>query len=334
MNRNRLPELSANDAELLSAYIDDMLSAADRDALEKRLNDDAFLRHELQVLRRTVNWLNHMPTLQAPRNFTIRAEDIAQDPPPNVLLMPRRNGWLSVAAAAVIVLLFGAVFVFSSLSTQNSNAPLANEAADSASARIVEEQDSVAQIAALSTAVPDSASSDEARSLDIADDGDNAGASAEEAESVLADSQEATTNDVAIAPPSVEDARAATIMDVTPQAETIFIEASPSAPMAIAAATEVSPPIDESASDAESNQPNSLGNVEITATALVELVESDDVAADADMEMDTMATGDSLPETGGGISQSTQERQSYLLRMSQFFYNLFLDYLDSRRSAP
>ena len=126
VNRNLPPELSDDDAELLSAYLDDMLTTAERETLETRLANDAFLRAELQAMRRTVEWLNDMPQLKAPRNFTISAETAAQEPPRNVTLMPRRNLWLS--AAAVVVVLFGVVFVAGTL----LNSPMAEPPADAA----------------------------------------------------------------------------------------------------------------------------------------------------------------------------------------------------------
>jgi anti-sigma factor RsiW len=109
---------------LLSAYLDNMLTAAERETLEKRLDADAFLRSELQAMRQTVAWLNQMPPLQAPRNFTISADDVAQDPPPKVTLMPRRNWWLSAAAAAVVIVIFGVVFITATLRPQNEQSPL------------------------------------------------------------------------------------------------------------------------------------------------------------------------------------------------------------------
>src|SRR5688572_17481117 len=109
VNRNLPPELSDDDAELLSAYLDDMLTTAEREALEIRLAGDVFLRAELAAIRRTVDWLNQMPALKAPRNFMISADAVAQDTPPNVVVMPRRNLWLSAAAAVIVVALFGVV---------------------------------------------------------------------------------------------------------------------------------------------------------------------------------------------------------------------------------
>ena len=50
-SKNPPPELSDNDAELLSAYIDNMLDATEVAALEARLASDAFLRSELAAMR-------------------------------------------------------------------------------------------------------------------------------------------------------------------------------------------------------------------------------------------------------------------------------------------
>ena len=145
VNRNLPPELSDDDAELLSAYLDNMLTAAERETLEKRLDTDAFLRAELQAMRRTVSWLNQMPDLKAPRNFTLRAEDVAQDPPPNVVLMPRRNLWLSAAVAAFVVVLFGVAFVLSSVRQDlpSTSMEIVNDTASGAP------QDEAEQVAAM-----------------------------------------------------------------------------------------------------------------------------------------------------------------------------------------
>jgi hypothetical protein len=150
VNRNLPPELSDDDAELLSAYLDNMLTAAEREALEKRLDSDAFLRVELQAMRRMVTWLNQMPDLKAPRNFTLSAEAIANEPPPNVVLLPRRNVWLSAAAAAVVIVLFGVVFVLSTLRQNEPGQPLesAGDAAQGAP------QDEAEQVAGASSPTP------------------------------------------------------------------------------------------------------------------------------------------------------------------------------------
>ena len=148
VNLNLPPELSDDDAELLSAYLDNMLTATEQEVLEKRLATDAFLRNELQAMRRMVSWLNQMPDLKAPRNFTLRAEDVAQDPPPNVVLMPRRNLWLSAAVAALVIVLFGVAFVLSSVrqDTPSMSVETANDTASGAP------QDEAEQVAIASSA--------------------------------------------------------------------------------------------------------------------------------------------------------------------------------------
>lgn len=115
LNKPPQPELSERDAELLSAYIDDMLEADARANLETRLATDDFLRHELTAMRQTVLLINQLPTLKAPRNFTISAEDVAEKSSKTVskvIPMQNRNWWLAgSAAAAMLVLFFGALVI-------------------------------------------------------------------------------------------------------------------------------------------------------------------------------------------------------------------------------
>lgn len=66
------------DYELLSAYLDDALEADERAALEARLETDAALRRELAALRQTVALIRALPTLKAPRNFTLTAAQAEQ----------------------------------------------------------------------------------------------------------------------------------------------------------------------------------------------------------------------------------------------------------------
>lgn len=60
-----------NDLELLSAYLDGELNPEERASLETRLADDPTLRRELNTLRATVELIGTLPTLRAPRNFTL-----------------------------------------------------------------------------------------------------------------------------------------------------------------------------------------------------------------------------------------------------------------------
>lgn len=112
---NPAPELSDTDAELLSAYIDDALEAQERTAFEARLAADAFLRSELAAMRQMLGWLNTMPTLKAPRNFTITEADV-KPIAPKIIPMPRRFNWqVASTAAAVFVVLIAFVAINSQL---------------------------------------------------------------------------------------------------------------------------------------------------------------------------------------------------------------------------
>ncbi|MDX2078999.1 MAG: hypothetical protein SFZ02_21380, partial [bacterium] len=62
---------SPEDLELLSAYLDNMLNEVERSALEIRLAQNEALRTELEALRATVALIKGLPTLKAPRNFTL-----------------------------------------------------------------------------------------------------------------------------------------------------------------------------------------------------------------------------------------------------------------------
>lgn len=121
LNHTPQPELSEHDAEHLSAYIDEMLSADEKNELEARLLNDAFLRDELTAMRQTVAWMNALPTLKAPRDFTITAQDVAPAKLTGrkVIPMQNRNLWFVASAAAILIVLvgFGAVISLSSLSS-------------------------------------------------------------------------------------------------------------------------------------------------------------------------------------------------------------------------
>ena len=82
------PPLSERDWAQLSAYLDGQLGARQRAALERRLAAEPHLRQALDELRDTVTLLRALPTLRAPRDFTLD---------PALYARPRR--WWSVAAA-------------------------------------------------------------------------------------------------------------------------------------------------------------------------------------------------------------------------------------------
>lgn len=107
------PELSEQDAELLSAYLDNMLAHDERQQLEKRLEDNDFLRGELDAMRQTVALFNVLPTLKAPRDFTITAADVALPVQSEkiIRLKPRNNLWYLASAAALVIVVIGIAIV-------------------------------------------------------------------------------------------------------------------------------------------------------------------------------------------------------------------------------
>ncbi len=98
-------ELSDQDAEILSAYIDNALSPSERAALEQRLKTEAGLRQELADLQRMVSALNAMPTLKAPRDFRLTPEQVGQ----TRIIRGGFNRFIGLgSAAAVFLLVIGA----------------------------------------------------------------------------------------------------------------------------------------------------------------------------------------------------------------------------------
>ncbi len=98
------------DYEQLSAYLDDALSGLEREALEIRLEADPRLRRELDSLRQTVQLINQIPLLRAPRNFTLDAGVVKTTPSRKLYLFPAAFSALS-AAAAIILFMFGGYFL-------------------------------------------------------------------------------------------------------------------------------------------------------------------------------------------------------------------------------
>jgi hypothetical protein len=101
------------DYELLSAYIDNALNATERAALEKRLAAEPALRQELRALQQTVRLLRELPTLQAPRSFTLSADQLLSQPRRvSVLPFPLTATFSALsAAAAVMLFVFGGYFL-------------------------------------------------------------------------------------------------------------------------------------------------------------------------------------------------------------------------------
>ncbi|HLA42694.1 MAG TPA: hypothetical protein VJZ27_04630 [Aggregatilineales bacterium] len=105
--------VNKQDILLLSAYIDGELNESERLTLESRLQIDDELREEYDSLRQIVDLVRAMPMLKAPRNYML---DVSQFQPPAKVVQSRRLRWTvyaPLAAAAAIVLVFGALFLVS-----------------------------------------------------------------------------------------------------------------------------------------------------------------------------------------------------------------------------
>ncbi|MFQ3534546.1 MAG: zf-HC2 domain-containing protein [Aggregatilineales bacterium] len=94
--------------ELLSAYLDNALTARQRQALEARLTDSADLRAQLADLRAMRALLRKTPTLQPPRDFRLEPATYARTAWWARLGTLRLTSALS-AAAAVLLIALGAL---------------------------------------------------------------------------------------------------------------------------------------------------------------------------------------------------------------------------------
>lgn len=70
-SQRQLDNLPESDLELLSAYLDNQLSVAERLGLERRLGAEPRLRAELEELRATAALLRELEPVRPPRSFTL-----------------------------------------------------------------------------------------------------------------------------------------------------------------------------------------------------------------------------------------------------------------------
>lgn len=197
--------LNPDTAELLSAYIDDALTAEERRDLEARLRAEPALQRELDTLRQTVALMRALPERKAPRDFTLTPEMVAQadgarteasqaapQTGPRIMPrnVPRRPIWqpLTAAAAAVLIVAAGLFVIFDQL-------PLTTQPGDQV------------QVAAVFTATADvSMSTGAARSAEPEALGVVPEDAAAEAAAPEAAMEEAAETEMAdIEPPSVEE---------------------------------------------------------------------------------------------------------------------------------
>lgn len=102
------PSSQDRDTELLSAYLDNQLSAAERAKLERRLQADSELRAALDGLRHVKTRLADLPKVKPPRNFTLTPQMVGQKgltQSRGSSLIPALNWATAIAAVLFAVLI-------------------------------------------------------------------------------------------------------------------------------------------------------------------------------------------------------------------------------------
>ena len=122
--RSLEPEINERDTLLLSRYLDNDLSEAERSTLEARLLNEPLLNRELQAMRMTIMLMKRLPEVPAPRAFTLTPQ-MLEAAPATLQLLPRpqtrqqlrRAPWYFSAAAALFVFVLGAALLWNNLGT-------------------------------------------------------------------------------------------------------------------------------------------------------------------------------------------------------------------------
>lgn len=96
------PRISFQDYELLSTYLDGRLNPTQQAVLEARLRAQPTLAQELATLQNTRQLLRALPSLRAPRNFTLSAQAYRK---PASARYPAFFGAVSAFSSALLVLL-------------------------------------------------------------------------------------------------------------------------------------------------------------------------------------------------------------------------------------
>lgn len=99
-------QLSNNDWQLLSEYLDGQISPRDKANLEKRMHTQVELREGLEELRQTRMILRTATKQRVPRNFTLTASMVEQvRPRPWLRFVPMLNFASAAAALALVVVM-------------------------------------------------------------------------------------------------------------------------------------------------------------------------------------------------------------------------------------
>ncbi len=114
----------------LNAYLDGEMSAAEREAFERRLAQDPALQQELETLRATVALLHMAERVPVPRNFTLDPAVYGRQVRPNWLARLQAARPMALAAAvAAVAIIMGGVLLWNSAMQFASPTMVAMEAA-------------------------------------------------------------------------------------------------------------------------------------------------------------------------------------------------------------
>ncbi|MEQ9032954.1 MAG: hypothetical protein RLP44_29815, partial [Aggregatilineales bacterium] len=190
--------MTEQDYELLSAYLDEMLTSSEREALEARLSIEPDLRRELNALRQTVALMRQLPVMKAPRNYTLTpamVADIRREAQSSIAKKPTSGRIITFpslplisalsTAAAVVLISLGLILMSTNGSQDAADSSAASEsivaAAPTTSAMMTATvETSFANTGELSTAERLTASARTAN--DLSDTAEMADSDAEEAD--------------------------------------------------------------------------------------------------------------------------------------------------------
>jgi hypothetical protein len=98
-------QVTLNEWELLSAYLDGQVTVREREMLERRLDSNPELKRALESMRNTRSLLRNLPRKRVPRHFTLKREAVRQR---SVWALPLSLGFsfASLASIALVVLTF------------------------------------------------------------------------------------------------------------------------------------------------------------------------------------------------------------------------------------
>ncbi len=265
------------DPELLSAYLDEEVGAAERASVQGHLAGCERCRHELESLHWTANLFHQLPPIEPPRNFYVTEAMLAPEPTPSLWerLMqqwrPLLGGLSASAAALLMVLLLQTPIGGPQMASDGASAPEAAMAVPAAEQPV--EQSRMAEIAVAPEEAETEmeAAQDEAAGLATeAPSAADASEAAEPAADESAAEESAVLSAPAESPPA--PAQATEVAVATPQAEEEAMES----------AAEAAPPPTTVAVDAttsDSAAPPTVAPEELPVAA--EQAESESVPAPA-----------------------------------------------------